>query len=515
MHTAAIAESGYRNLPLSMLDESSTNPRRTFEPTKLVELAQSLTIHGLIQPITVRPKGERFEVVAGARRFRAAQIADLADVPTRILELSDEQTIEIQIVENAQRQDVHPYEEATGYQRLLDFPGYDVAALASKCGKSQSHIYARLSLLQLIPDVADAFQQERITASHANLIARLTPEQQAEAFKNCFRKDWQDKEGHLLPAKHLAAWIDTNLYLALAEAPFPTDDPTLNAEAGACLTCPRRTGFNTQLFADVEADHCLDAACYGSKVAAVIAREIAANPGLVQISTEWRPANERSAGQLLPNDYRRVQTPKEGSGEATQPVCSHATTAIITYGDSIGKRLPICAAQECPVHRPRHTVTPAPDFEQRQQEALCEREERQQQRDKREKALRALILRFPSTATEQQMRFLLKALVIGDLENSLERVAARLDDDQTVNMASDDVCAEVIDSLMPSSLMGFLAELALGSHVDVPQPEERDLLKEALSLFTAPKPILPLLPPKATNKRALKIPTKKSSRPKA
>jgi ParB/RepB/Spo0J family partition protein len=155
-----------------MLDESGTNPRRTFEPTKLVELAHSLTIHGLIQPITVRPKGDRFEVVAGARRFRAAQIAELADMPTRILELSDEQTLEIQIVENAQRQDVHPYEEATGYQRLLDLPGHDVAGLACKCGKSQSHIYARLSLLQLIPDVAEAFQNERIAASHANLIAR-------------------------------------------------------------------------------------------------------------------------------------------------------------------------------------------------------------------------------------------------------------------------------------------------------------------------------------------------------
>ena len=72
MYTTAIAKSGYRNLPLSMLDESSTNPRRTFEPSKLVELAHSLTVHGLIQPITVRPKGDRFEVVAGARRFRAA-----------------------------------------------------------------------------------------------------------------------------------------------------------------------------------------------------------------------------------------------------------------------------------------------------------------------------------------------------------------------------------------------------------------------------------------------------------
>ncbi len=79
-----------------------------------------------------RPKGDRFEVVAGARRFRAAQIADLADVPT----------LEVQIIENSQRQDVHPYEEAAGYQRLLDLPGYDVAALASKCGRSQSHICA-------------------------------------------------------------------------------------------------------------------------------------------------------------------------------------------------------------------------------------------------------------------------------------------------------------------------------------------------------------------------------------
>jgi ParB family chromosome partitioning protein len=309
MHTTAIAESGYKNLPLSMLDESSTNPRRTFEPSKLVELAHSLTVHGLIQPITVRPKGDRFEVVAGARRFRAAQIAELADVPTRILELSDEQAREIQIIEITQRQDVHPYEEAAAYQSLLDLPGYDVAALASKCGKSQSHIYARLSLLQLIPDVAEALQQERITAS---LIARLTAEQQTEALKNCFRKDWQDKEGHLLPAKHLAAWIDSTLYLPLAEAPFPTDDPALNPEAGACLTCPRRTGFNTHLFADIQEDNCLDASWYGTKVAASIARETAANPGLVQISTEWRPANERPAGTTTP---QRVPARPDPQGE--------------------------------------------------------------------------------------------------------------------------------------------------------------------------------------------------------
>jgi hypothetical protein len=108
-------------------------------------------------------------------------------------------------------------------------------------------------------------------------------------------------------------------------------------------------------------------------------------------------------------------------------VCPHVTTAIITHGDSIGKRLPICAALDCP-YTVLDTPLPDSDFEQRQQEAKRERDERQLQRDKREKALRALILRFPSTATEQQMRFLLKALVTDDLGNSLKRIAARLDD---------------------------------------------------------------------------------------
>jgi ParB-like chromosome segregation protein Spo0J len=116
----------------------------------------------------------------------------LAELPVRILDLTDEQTVEIQIIENSQRAEVHPYEEATGYQRLLAFPGYDVAAVAGKCGKSQSHIYARLALLQLVPQVAEAFQHEKITASHANLIARLPQDSQAEAFEACWRRNYQD-----------------------------------------------------------------------------------------------------------------------------------------------------------------------------------------------------------------------------------------------------------------------------------------------------------------------------------
>ena len=169
--------------------------------------------------------------------------------------------MEWQLVENSQRVDVHPYEEAQGFQRLLDLPGYDVAALVEKSGKSASHIYARLSLLQLIPAVAEAFVQERITASHANLIAPLPQDHQQTAYDNCWRKEWSDKEAHLLPAKHLSAWIQTNLYLNPAEAPLDREDVLLKQEAGACVTCPRRSGHNTSLFYDVQGDQCLDAPC--------------------------------------------------------------------------------------------------------------------------------------------------------------------------------------------------------------------------------------------------------------
>lgn len=90
MNTAAATFSEYRTLPLTLINKSTTNHRRTFEPTKLVELAQSISVSGLIQPLTVRPKADRFEIIAGARRYRAAQIAELTEVPTRILELTYE-----------------------------------------------------------------------------------------------------------------------------------------------------------------------------------------------------------------------------------------------------------------------------------------------------------------------------------------------------------------------------------------------------------------------------------------
>ncbi len=385
--------SAFQYLSIDTIHESTTNPRRTFDEAKLFELAQSIKQHGLIQPITVRPYNSGFEIVAGARRFRASQLAELFSVPARIVDIPDDEALAWQLIENSQRLDVHPYEEAQGCQRLLDMPGYDVATLAEKTGKNASHIYARLSLLQLIPTVAEAFTQERITASHANLIARIPQENQAAAFEQCWRKDWQDKEPHLLPAKHLSAWIQTNLYLSLADAPFDREDARLNPVAGACTTCPRRTGYNTALFADAVSDECLDGTCYQTKISNHIDRQIAARPELIQIENGWRHPKQQRAGAIQRGVHREIDAAPENPDAEPAPPCAAAKPAIIVYGKRVGTTITVCTDNHCPVHDPRAAASraetavptlPEPQASESEAEAEQRREEYEQQRQEHE-----------------------------------------------------------------------------------------------------------------------------------
>lgn len=171
----------FREVPVYALQESPTNPRRSFDETKLHELAQSIRSHGVLVPLIVRELDlDRFEIVAGARRFRAALLAEISTVPVRIVRLSDTQVLEYQLIENAIREDVHPYEEAMAYKALLETsePRYDVASIAAKTGRSITHIYQRLRLADLIADAAAAFQANQITAGLAVLIAKLPQDQQ-------------------------------------------------------------------------------------------------------------------------------------------------------------------------------------------------------------------------------------------------------------------------------------------------------------------------------------------------
>ena len=135
---------------------------------------------------------------------------------------------------------------------------YNIANIAARAGKSEAYVYGRLKLADLIPPVAEAFLKDKITIGHALLIAKLQASQQQEAFAAAFRSMWTS-EGNtqvLIPVRELGAWIESNILLQLASVPFDKQDETLVPAAGSCVNCPKRTGFNKFLFADVRKDSC-------------------------------------------------------------------------------------------------------------------------------------------------------------------------------------------------------------------------------------------------------------------
>ena len=362
MHTNTGTE--YRNLPLAVLTESATNPRRIFEDSALKELAESIRSQGVLSPLLVRPLTDQsFEIVAGARRYRAAQIAEAPTVPVRIVHLSDAETLEAQLVENLMRRDVHPMEEAQGFRALLNLeePKYSIEHIAARTGKNPAYVASRLKLTELAPVVVEAFYREEIGVGHALLLAKLQLAQQEQALVACFKEDWsaggQKPKRILLPVRSLQFWIESNILLVLKLAPFDKSDAQLMPAAGSCMECPLRTGHNKLLFSELgKLDACTDPTCYQGKVDAHVAKSIASKPKLVQISTAYGKQQEGSV-TLPRNKYTEIRPEKPTTKEeATRPehkTCRFTTEAIISDGEDKGELRKVCAQADCPVHHPK------------------------------------------------------------------------------------------------------------------------------------------------------------------
>jgi ParB family transcriptional regulator, chromosome partitioning protein len=162
-----------RNVPLASLKPGRFNPRRNFAEAQLEELAASIRERGLVQPLVVRPSpvdAESFEIVAGERRWRAAQLAALHEVPVIVRTLSDQEAVEIAIIENVQREDLNSIEEGEGYKLLMDGHGYTQEDLAKVIGKSRSHLANTLRLLKLPEDVQELVRTGALTAGHARAL---------------------------------------------------------------------------------------------------------------------------------------------------------------------------------------------------------------------------------------------------------------------------------------------------------------------------------------------------------
>ena len=171
-----------RHMPIELLKASPNNPRKTFRDNDLDELAKSIGDKGLLQPIVVRPLAQgEYEIVAGERRWRAAQRAGVHDVPVLIRELSDGEALEIALIENIQRSDLNPLEEARAYGLLLEQFSYTQQQLADSIGKSRSHIANTLRLLNLPESVRAQIEQGSLTAGHARaLVATGSPAELAD-----------------------------------------------------------------------------------------------------------------------------------------------------------------------------------------------------------------------------------------------------------------------------------------------------------------------------------------------
>jgi len=263
------------------LDEIEPHPgnRRIggFNQEKLEQLAESIRAVGVQQPAVIRKKqsenGEpgKYELVAGERRWRAARLAGLKTLPCVLRILDDIEVLKIQTIENLQREDIHPLDEADGYARLREKAGYDVELISKEVGRSASYVYQRLKLLDLVPEARKALVAGEISAGHAILIARLQPAQQKQALEFCTP---DPRYGREVSVRDLDGWIHNEILMDLAGASFKKDDPDLVEASGPCTLCPKHTGFQPALFPEIgKKDYCLDPDCFAGKLDAMVEKQ--------------------------------------------------------------------------------------------------------------------------------------------------------------------------------------------------------------------------------------------------
>ncbi len=378
--------SSIQDIPLERIRESKTNPRSQFDQAKLAELAENIRQHGVLQPVLVRPLPQgaagNYELVAGARRYRASKLAGRESIPATVRKLTDTQCLELQLIENLQRADVHELDEAQGYAALMQLQPetYTVETISAKVGKSQAYVYGRLRLTQLIPEAKQAFYDAKLTVAHAFEIARLQPNDQRRALQECFPHHrnaasiLKDKKAEAATVRELREWIEREIHLDLTNAPFDPQDETLLPSAGACACCPKRTGSNPLLFPEVrQKSICTDRECYRAKVEALIQIRVkpldekGEKPLRVSQAPSWQ-ANGHSKDVLHDGQYRKTK----GKGE-----CPNTKAAVLIDGRSAGTIFYLCQTEKCAVHNHATRYQPTPQEQaQRKKEALAERVEK-------------------------------------------------------------------------------------------------------------------------------------------
>jgi ParB family chromosome partitioning protein len=327
---------------------------------------------GILEPLIVRDKGKKYEIVCGERRYRAAQVAALTELPCLVRKLSDEQVLDIQIHENLHREDVHPMDEAYGYQFLKETLACDVKELALRVGKSEGYVLNRLKLNQLIREAQKDVDDGLLPLVFALEIAKYTPDIQKVVYGEVYSKEYKYQgnnyvsvpvKGQTVPWRSFVEWINTNVHRQLSKAPFDPKATNLRPDGLACVNCPERTGAAVGLFEPKQVgkkDACLNPACFLTKAknhVEVRRRELAelskVDPSEVPLVRSFCYTN----GKDYFGTESAIVIDGANRGGSTKK-CKNAVSGIDVEPDNYGQTVQVCLKNsKCKVHWPDRKVS--------------------------------------------------------------------------------------------------------------------------------------------------------------
>lgn len=330
---------------LGIIHYSKHNPRKFIDPKQLDELAASIKEHGVVEPVIIRDhpkqKGE-YEMIAGERRHRASLKAGKTTIPAILRVYTDRQAAEVQQIENLQRADVHPMDEAHGFKLLIDKFEYTVDTIAARIGKEPRYVVKRMKLVDLDKKFQDAFWKGELSIGYAEFLCRLPADIQKD-----LRGSWPN--GWIWNSLgQLQRHVEDMAYNDIEKAPWAMDAKNIGGMVD-CLSCPQRSGNAALLFPELNdaPNTCTNRACFKVKMDAHIKQTLEANPDLISVSMHY---NQPPKGVLARDKYKQVNA----------KACKYAVKAIVVQGDSrgdgLGSVIHICHAKECKDHRAHHST---------------------------------------------------------------------------------------------------------------------------------------------------------------
>jgi len=321
------------------------------------DLLASVTEKGVLVPILVRARaenGKQYEVVAGNRRFRAASAAGLSTIPAMVKEMTDVEAREAQIVENLQRQDIHPLEEGQAYRELIEEGKKSVKDVAIKVGRSETYVRGRLFLTNLSEPAAKAYRSGKISDSFAAVIARLTADAQKKTLKY-LSESYGDVD-----LEDLKRFITREFSNPLSFQPWLKDEAIAKV-VGPCKECPPN---REDLFGKVQSGQCTDLKCWQRKITAYLKWRKEQDPELAFVTMSY--GKSEVPGVITQSNFQIV---------GARDRCDFAEKALVVEGEDLGKTLWICGDGKCKEHYGgRSEYAPSPK-EQANRKKEREREE--------------------------------------------------------------------------------------------------------------------------------------------